>query len=284
MQRCAGLQQTLSCLRTEVTQPARLGWGLVILAICLGWLGSVKAATLSQGYKSGESLPAGTLVSLDNATTKSVKAATTATTQDLFGVVVKPAEVLVNLVNQTDQVQVATSGVALAFLSDINGSIKPGDRISTSAISGVGAKASDSTKILGIAQGSLNEGTSGSAKRTVKDRAGKDQTVVIARVPVAVEVAYYNSQGPVVGYARNLISGVAGREVSTQRALIGLGIMALALTLVGIMLSTSVKSSITSIGRNPLSKSAVQRSLLGVLMISVAVLVLAGVALYMVVR
>lgn len=290
MKERTGARQFQTAARLEVNQPdrrqiCRLAWvrlGLVLAG--LGWFNLANAATVSQGYKTSESLVAGTIVSLDASTAKAVKAATISTTKDLLGVVVTPGDVIINLSSTSDQVQVSTSGVAPTLVSNINGSIKAGDRITASAIAGVGSKTSGNTKIIGIAQGSLNAQTAGADKRQIKDLNGKNQEVLIAKIPVTIEVGYFDKQGTVAGYAQQFVSGVTGRDVSAQRALAGIVILILALTVVGVMLSTSVKSSIISIGRNPLSRSAVQRSLWGVLLIAVAVLALAGVSIFLIVR
>jgi len=108
-------------------------------------------------------------------------------------------------------------------VSDINGAIKTGDKITASPISGIGMKAKTSTQIVGTAQSNLND--SQTTEKSVKDSTGKSQSVKIGLIAVQVNVT--TTPYPRTDWARgtafllNLGSAIAGKDVSALRVVIG---------------------------------------------------------------
>jgi hypothetical protein len=73
---------------------------------------------------------------------------------------------------------------------------------------------------------------------------------------------------------QNIANSLAGKEVSTMPILIGVAIFTVMIVMVVSIIYSLIKSSIISVGRNPLSQSAVYR---GVIQISALVLAILGV-------
>jgi low affinity Fe/Cu permease len=150
--------------------------------------------TLSQGYLTSDSVVLGSIVSLVKNSSDQVSAANNANVDSILGVVIGDGNSLLSL--STDktpkQIQVATSGVVQVLVSDINGTINQGDSITASPISGVGMKATDSIKVVGIAQGDLNNGHA--SKQTYKDKGGQEHSVVLGQIPILVNVSYFYKQ------------------------------------------------------------------------------------------
>ncbi|HET6863591.1 MAG TPA: hypothetical protein VFH37_00075, partial [Candidatus Saccharimonadales bacterium] len=236
------------------------------------------AATLvSQSFAADSSLPAGSIVSLQKGYSDRVTAATTANNSDLFGVVVNPDSSQLSISSaQTNQVSVAQSGLEQVLVSDINGQISPGDSITGSPISGVGMVATQNSKTIGVAQDSFPNSTA--QKTTYKDNKGQQHTVQLGQIPVLVSVAYFYKQPDktIIPQAlQNVANSLAGKKVSALPIIISAVIFIVTLVIVVSIVYSLIRSSIISVGRNPMSQSAVYRN---VIQLSVLVIVILGVA------
>jgi hypothetical protein len=192
---------------------------------------------------------------------------------------------LLELDADNKEVQVVTSGVTYGLVSNINGDIKTGDKITTSPIRGVGMKAVESTVIIGTSQADFSTGNA--VEQTIEQKGGNPKTVLISAVPIQVNVAFYQ---PPQQDATNLppilndlaSSVAAGRQVPPVRILVALIILMVALISMAVLLYSSVRSSVISIGRNPLSEHAVYKSLWQVGLIVLGILLLTLIAIYLI--
>lgn len=251
---------------------------------------SAQAATttVSQGYKATSTIAVGTMVSADQTDSQSVEVANLENRNNLLGVVVDPKESLLNLSSTSSKVQVATGGVVLANISTINGDVAVGDKITISPISGVGMKASEAGKIIGVAQANFNKSSNASQKKEIKDKSGNSSDVYVGQIPIVVGVSYWtpeNASGSsdVVDVIQNFASSLVGKKVSPVKALLGASILLIAMLISAIILYSSVSSSIHSIGRNPLSGSTIKRSLFQVILIVLLIMFFALGAVYLIV-
>ncbi len=245
------------------------------------------AAGLAQGYRATETLAAGSLVSVDGQNSNSVLSANSDRLDGLIGVVVGANDALLSISSGLDQVEVATSGVVQAIVTDLNGDIKVGDKVTASPLNGVGQKATLSTKVVGIAQAEFNAKTDGGVKRKIKDKAGTEKEVTVGRIPIIVGVTYYVSgngteKTVIPTYLQNLANEIAGKKVSPLPIIVSVIIIVIALIVITALVYGAIKSSIISIGRNPLSQGAVYRSLLQVSALVMGILTVALVTVYLI--
>lgn len=192
---------------------------------------------------------------------------------------------LVALGGTGQQVQVVLSGQTPAIVSDINGPVRIGDKITVSPIDGVGMKAKTSTEIVGTAEGNLAD--SSLTTKTLTDKTGKKTSVHLGLIEVQVNVSYYAVEPSklnniVPTFLVNVGSSVAGKDVSPLRVLIGFTSLVVGFVIAGILLQAGVRSGIISLGRNPMAQGVLRRSLIDVLLTSVGILVLAVMAFYLV--
>lgn len=241
------------------------------------------SATIAQGFKVNQEVVEGTLVSITPEAEKSVEVANREHPERLIGVVAdKP---LVAIDDNESQVQVVTDGLTYALVSDIYGQIKRGDRIEISAIAGVGAKANGSGQIVGIAHGDFSE-----AKRvkehTIKDVNGEDRQVKVGLMLVNVGPLYFqqpeDSQTLVPGFLQRFANSLAGRDVVPIRIYVSVAVFLIGLVVIGVLFFSSVRYSITAIGRNPLASGQVQRGLLQVAVIGTMILLVTLIAVYLI--
>lgn len=252
---------------------------IMFIVLCIPGL-VLAATTISQGYSTKDDLSLGSIVSLQSNSSDHVTAAVTSNADSILGVVINRDSSLLSLTNDTkEQVQVATSGTVPVIVSDINGEIHRGDHITASPLKGVGMKASANVRIVGIAQSGMKNAT----KQTYKDKAGKEHSVTLGEVPVIVNVAYFfkEPEKTVVPTAlQNMANALAGKTVSTLPIVLSSAVFLIMLVVVSSIIYSMIKSSIISIGRNPMSQAAVYRDLIQLSSLVIAILAVGLISIY----
>ncbi|MEP7204777.1 MAG: hypothetical protein ABI716_01115 [Candidatus Saccharibacteria bacterium] len=256
---------------------------VAILAVALPL--SVSALTsISQGFSATEAIALGSIVSLKNNTSDQVIAASTSNVDNLYGVAINDGSSLLTLSNgQANQVQVATSGIVSVLVSDINGDIVQGDQITASPIKGVGMKATSNTKVVGIAQGTPISNGSNSTDYT--DAQGKKQPLILGEVPVLVSAAYYfktPEKTLIPSAIQNMANALAGKTVNAAPILVSAAIFLVTLIVVVSIIYAMIRSSIISVGRNPMSQSAVYRDVIQLSALVLGILAVALISIYVI--
>lgn len=260
-------------------------WVLTVMALSMSLPATVLALTsISQGYLTSDSLALGSVVSLDKDTSDHVSGTSSDTVNNIFGVVIDGDNSLLSVsTGKATQVQVATSGVVQVLVSDINGTVNQGDAITGSPIKGVGMKATDNIKVVGIAQDSLNNNNSSQQKYT--DKQGKSQSVRIGLIPVLVNVAYYYKTATktlIPSAVQNIANALAGKQVSPTPIIIASAIFLVTVVVVTSIIYSMIRSSIISVGRNPMAQSAVYRDVIQLSILVLGILTVAFIAIYLV--
>lgn len=239
---------------------------------------------VSQSYKTDNKLPIGSLVSLKLNSADEVEAASVTNVDSMFGVVITPDSSMLSLTSKdTSQVMVATSGTADVLVSNANGAIKKGDHVTASPVDGVGMKANANIRVIGIAQADLKE--SDENKQTYKDADGGEHTVTLGQIPVLVNISYFFKEPEktiIPSALQNVANALAGREVSTLPILISAAIFIVTIIVVVVIVYSMIRSSIISVGRNPMSQAAVYRDLIHMSALVLAILTVGVVAIYLI--
>lgn len=222
---------------------------------------AASSPAIAQGFSvvSTDNMVTGALVSTRKEDPKSVELATNRSTARLVGVIDKDA--LVNLSTGGKEAQVVLKGTTSMLVSDINGPIRAGDKLTTSPIAGVGMRATTDVQIAGTAQ--TDFAAASSQTRNVKDSAGKSHAVHIGYVTAQVGVAYY--QAPNSNYlppiVQRVANGIAGRPVSLIRITVSSLLLLLGLASVVVFIYTAVRSAMVALGRNPLASDTILKGL-----------------------
>lgn len=243
------------------------------------------SAAISQGFEATDSIESGALVSIKAGSQNGVELANTSRAPELLGVAGE--EALIELTGDTPQVQVVTSGTIPALVSNINGEVKNGDKVTASPISGVGMRTDGGIQVVGTAQADFS--TIETSEQQIRDKDGKTQFVRVGLLPVQVNVTYVaipEEENPnyLPTFLVEIAKSVAGRDVSPVRVLVSAFVMVLGFFSMGVLLYSSVRSSIISIGRNPLSERAVRKSLFQVGATALGILMLTLIAIYLILR
>jgi hypothetical protein len=274
------------------TGHTRRSWWYLCIALLLSLLSApiayaVTSGAISQGYETTSSnIGQGALVSLVSTDSNDVEPAGSSNAGTLVGVAAnKPVLELSN--GTASSIQVVTSGTAEALVSDANGPVNVGDKITASPIEGVGMKALRPGEVVGTAQKSLSAVST--LKQHVISSTGKTVTINVGLLPIAVNVVYYSASSSlgtpssfVPPFLQALADALTGKQVSPLRVLVGMVALLLGFVAVTVMLYVSIRSGIISIGRNPLAEGVLRRGLVDVIIAAMGVLIVTVVVVYVV--
>ncbi len=258
-------------------------WMLISMLVGSSLFTGVASAItpISQSYLTDGDLTEGSIVSLKKNSTDEVEPATIQNAENIFGVVINSDNSLLTIsAKEGAQVQIANEGTMSVLASNINGDIKRGDPVTASPIAGVGMKATDNIRIVGIAQGDMTP----QKKQTIKNADGSTEEVLLGEVSVLINVAYFFKQPEktlVPGAIQSIANGLAGKKVDTLPILISAGIFFVMLVIISSIIYSMIRSSIISVGRNPMSQSAIYRDLVQMSVLVLAILTVGVISIYL---
>lgn len=263
--------------------------GLVLFVVVT--MHVVSAQELTQGYQTDQQLENGMIVQLKPGDGSKVEELSPGSIGQMLGVIVPQdnSPVLLSTVGTSQQVYVATYGDQEVLVSDQNGSIKAGDPVSISAVSGVGMKAEDSQSlIIGKALQSFDGKIDSEGTMTLKTSDG-NKLLNFDRIMVNVSVApnplyngVVNSQVP--GFLAQAARIVTNRPVSTFRIYASLIVICLSILIAGGILYAGIRSGMVAIGRNPLAKKSIFHNLIQVTLMSLIVFAIGLFAVYLLLK
>lgn len=247
--------------------------------------------SVTQGYGTDSTLQNGMIVKLkDNDATK-VEPVTTDTMDKMQGVVVAANDAALALSdsNNKGQVFVASFGRYSTLVTNQNGPIKTGDYVTVSSIDGIGMKAGSSEPVvLGKAAGNFDGTSNVVGSTTLTDSTGKHLEVSIGRIPVDVLISRNPLQKNIAdnlpGFLRKVSESIANKPVSSVRVYISLTVLVVTAFIAGGMLYAGVRGGLISIGRNPLAKKTINRSIIQVIITSVIVFIIGLFGVYLLLR
>jgi hypothetical protein len=262
--------------------------GLVVLVTASGMAGAADVSNaVSRSYGATAAVQAGMIVGHTAKNAATVTPLTLKSINDMFGVVVPISDTEIYLGSQSaGQVLVTTSGQHDVLVSNQNGPIKRGDYVTISSLEGVGMKAdSRQTRIIGRALSDFS-GTGNVAGTTaLKGSLGHSTTVALTRIPVDINVAdnpLNQSTNNIRGFLTRTANGLANKPVSQIRVYLSLAVLLGTLFVTGNMLYGAVRGGTLAIGRNPLAKKSIMRSLSQVTLLSLAVFAGGILAVYLI--
>lgn len=245
------------------------------------------AQNLTQGYQASGTLQNGMIVRLKKGSPSTVEALNQKEETEMFGLVVSSSDATVSLANPAQtQVYVATFGQYPALVNTQNGPIRAGDKLVISAVSGVGMRADAKHQVLiGKALQSFADGSNAEGHLKLSD----GTTVAMGRIMVDISVTRNPSySGDVVaGVPHVLVSiarAVTNKPLTALRLYGSLVVIALDFAIAGAILYAGIRTGMNSIGRNPLAKKSILRSLVTVILSSLVVVLVGLIAVYLLLR
>lgn len=277
-------------MRSGVPMTKRMWTALLAFIVTVGILSlgpaAAVSANISHSYKATSVLAQGSLVSLDPSKTSYVESANVGNGSRLLGVVVAGNDSLLAVNDGQGSVQIATSGNATALVSTVNGDVNLGDEVSVSPFNGVGMKAAPGAEVLGLAQTPLNTTTPGISHQAVTDKSGKRQQVAVGLVQIGIGIRGNPAdQGSVqLTGLQKVARNLTGHTISTARILAAIGVATISILALVTLIYASIYSSIVAVGRNPLAKYAVFRTLWSVVAVAVLAASISGLVLFLLLR
>jgi hypothetical protein len=249
-------------------------------------------SNVTQSYNSDPSVQVGMIVKLKDKDPSTVVPLDYANIKDMLGVVVPASNATIVLTPQNvkqQQVLVATGGHYYAIVSNQNGQIGVGDYITISAIAGVGMKAGETeNEVLGKAAGSFAGNSNVIGTVTLKNSLGKDATVSLGRIPIDINIAhnplYQKSADYVPSVLAKAAVAVANKPVTAARIYLCLAILFITSVVTGNMLYSGIRSGMNAIGRNPLSKKSIIKSLIETVVAGLIIFIVGVFAVYLLLK
>lgn len=157
---------------------------------------------------------------------------------------------------KSDELFVANSGRALAYVSDVNGVPQPGDLLVPSPLTGMLMRAGDGAQgVIGALVGQFS--AEGAEAHTLKD----GQSVRVAVLQVDMDVRPGSKSIPQVNAVQSLAKRLTGRDVSAVQAIVALIVMVLTVIVAGSVCYAAVANYLTAMGRNPMASKQLKHSL-----------------------
>lgn len=232
--------------------------------------GASSSANFSKSYVATQTIKDGTVVSLKKGQANTIEPANSTNLARMVGVAVADEDSLLAVNSGDGKVQVATSGSAAVYASDLNGAIKIGDQVSVSPLNGVAMKLS-AGRILGVAQSTLNDNTVGAETQSITDKNGKSTKVHIAKIKIVIAIGASANEGQSLSKVQQFVKSITGKTIPTARIVTGIIVAAVAIIAMIALIYSSIYGALISLGRNPLARRVIYRALVYVLLMVLAV-------------
>ncbi|HWB38904.1 MAG TPA: hypothetical protein VG604_01565, partial [Candidatus Saccharimonadales bacterium] len=248
--------------------------------------------SVTQSYNADASVQVGMIVELKAKSPDTVIPVPQGDIQAMLGIVIPESSANIVLTPEKvtqQQVLVATSGHYNVLVTSQNGPIKVGDYITVSAISGLGMKASQNElEVVGKAAGNFSGSSDVIGSVKLKDSLGKQISVNIGRIPVDIAVShnplYSKSVDYVPGFLAKIAVTVANHPISAARIYLSMALMLITAFITANMLYSGVRSGMIAVGRNPLSKKSIIRSLIQTVIAGLIIFVVGIFAVYLLLK
>lgn len=248
--------------------------------------------SVSHSFNADTSIQLGMIVKLKQKDKGTVEAVDQANIKAMLGVVVPPNESTITLTPQSATVQqvfVASSGHYMVLVSNQNGPVKVGDLITVSAIAGVGMKADDMQAIvLGKAITAFSGSENVLGKVALKDKTGKTHDTSISRISVDVNIAHNplasQSNDKVPKFLEKAAIGLVGKPVSAARIYLGVVTLIVSAFVAATLVYSGVRNGMVAVGRNPLSKKSIIKSLVQAVIGGLIIFIVGILAVYLLLK
>jgi hypothetical protein len=275
-------------LRLRELKILTTGAGITMLFLGLA-PANASSANISHSYQATTAITNGSIVSLDPNQAGYIQLSNTDNGSRLLGVSLNSQDSLLAVDPTSGAIQVATNGSVNTLVSTVNGNIKVGDQISPSPFSGVGMESSPGMRVIGIAQTAFTAKSPQATPEQVKDRSGKTHTIEVGYVRLNITVGTNNTApatggGTQVNSLQRVVKSLNGRTISVVRIVLSIMVALISLISLITLVYASAYGSIVSIGRNPLAKHAVFRTLIAVMVMALLTISIASITIYYLLR
>jgi len=250
------------------------------------------STNVTQSYNADPSVEIGMVVELKPKDPTTVIPLNSSDVANLLGVVIPTANATIVLTPQTitqQQVLVATTGHYDVLVSNQNGPINVGNYVTISSVAGVAMLANaNQSEVIGKAAGSYTGVSDVLGTVVLKDQAGHTRSVAIGRIPIDISIThnplFQKSADYVPGFMVKIATSVADRPVSAARIYLSITLLFITALVTGNMLYSGVRSGMIAVGRNPLSRKSIIRSLVQTVIAGLIIFVVGTFAVYLLLK
>jgi hypothetical protein len=247
---------------------------------------------VTQSYNADASVETGMIVELKHNDPTTVIPLTVGDIQGMLGVVVPESNTTIVLTPsnpESQQVLVANTGHVAVLVSNQNGPIKVGDFITASAVAGVAMKADEGQdEVLGKAAGNFSGTSNVIGQVALKNTAGKVSTVSIGEIAADINISHNPLFQKTAQYVPSALAkaatAVADKPVTASKIYLCMAILIITAVVTSIMLYSGVKSGMIAVGRNPLSKKSIIKSLIQTVIAGLIIFILGILAVYLLLK
>jgi hypothetical protein len=275
----------------------RLGSIMLFGVLAVGLLAaplSAWAQAVTRAYTSDGTMQRGMIVKISDKDSGKVEALSTKETDDMEGVVVAANDSPVTISDtdpENSQVFVANSGHYQVLVSDQNGVIKNNDYLTISSVAGVAMKSDKSqTIVVGKALAGFDGKTNVSGTTTLTDNRGNTTQTSIGLIPVDINISRnplqsgFNSSVPGLQSLHAGAQAIVNKPVDPARFYVAIILLLMITGIGGSLLYSGVRNGFVAIGRNPLAKKSITRSLIQVVITSVIIFIIGLVGVYLILK
>lgn len=250
------------------------------------------SGAVTQSYNADGKVQIGMIVKLKDKEANTVVPLESKDVAEMLGIVVPANNAPIVLTPETitkQQVLVATTGNFPVLVTNQNGPIKTGDWLTISAISGVAMKADqDQTQVIGKATSGFTGTSNVVGNVKIKDTLGRESTVSIGRAQVDLRISHnplYSQEADYVpGFLAKAANNVANKPVSVARIYLGMALLIITAFVTAVLLYSGIRSGMIAVGRNPLSKKSIMKSLFQTVIAGLIIFVAGVFAVYLLLK
>lgn len=264
---------------------------ILVLASLVAMLSSpVAVQAIATGYTSEDNLlQVGMVAALTENSKSDVERASLSNRDRFVGIVTTSGETPLTFADGTATVLVEQSGEVQAYVSDIGGTVKKGDKLVISPLSGILMKQQEGGGwAVAVASEDLSTDSATKQSQQVsyrdKDQDKKANITLIKTsiIPAGAERTEAQSSSSSQSTLSKVGATIAGKRVDEVRVIAAFIVFILVLIAEGGIIYGAVTSAMTAVGRNPLARPAVRREMIKVLLVALMVLAMGLAAAYLI--
>lgn len=260
----------------------RTGFFIAVLLLFSFVIPSLHASadTIVRGFSAKGSIQPGMLVALDKSASDTVEVAPANDPSKIFGVVIDPSQAPVTVQKQGQQVFVATGGSYAVLVNTENGAIKPGDYISVSSVNGIGTKASNNQPLV---LGKAIEPFDGKSGIITTDSSGAAIGRIIVNIIPGKNPLVKDSVA-IPAPLKRFGEAIAGKNISAIRIYAAMAFFLVTAAVAFGVLWAGIRNGMIAIGRNPLSRKTITKSLIQVIVMAFLVFIVGMIGVYLLLK
>lgn len=262
----------------------------IVAAIFLMFAIPAAANAIATGYTSNDKLlRVGMIAALTENSDSDVERASLSNRDRFVGIVTTSGETTLAFADGSASVLIEQSGEVAAYVADIGGSIKKGDKLVISPLNGTLMKQQDGGGwSIAVASEDLTadlvakQGEEVTYRDKDQDKRAKMALMKVSIIPAGAERTEATNSSANQSTLSKVGATIAGKRVDEVRVIAAFIVFILVLIAEGGIIYGAVTSAMTAVGRNPLARPAVRREMIKVLLAALMVLAMGLAAAYLI--